>query len=68
MWPSLLPTHCCAVFSPDSIFSWSVPFLTSLTGSLSYLNVKKHFLKYNFHLCTFLSLKSYLGDQSLAFL
>lgn len=48
-------------------FSWSVPFLTSLTGSLSYLNVKKHFSKYSFCL-VFLSLKSYLGDKSTAFL
>lgn len=49
-------------------FSWSVPFLTSLTGSLSYLNVKKHFSKYSFYFCPFLSLKSYLGDKSTAFL
>lgn len=57
----------CHIFSRP-YFSWSVPFLTSLTGSLSYLNVKKHFSKYSFYFCTFLSLKSYLGDKSTAFL
>lgn len=61
------PTHTllCHIFSRRPCF---VPFLTSLTGSQSYLNVKKRFSKYNFYLCPFLSLKSYLGDQSIAFL